>query len=261
MYYEGLLFEKKDSVATVTLNAPDKLNAISTKMRASLIQVIDDMGKDDSVKVVILTGAGRGFCAGADLSELTAGPMPEPTIYERLQGTPRPAFFRLEKPVIAAVNGACVGAGLSLALTCDMRIASDKAKFGSAFIKLGATPDNGMTYWLPKLMGPAAALEFLLSGKIVMGAEAKQLGLVSQVVPPEELMKVSQELAAQMAQYPLIALTLTKRLVYRGMLADIARQYDWENSAGQFTMQTKENKEAMNAFTEKRPAEFKEKQT
>ena len=259
MYYEGLLFEKKDSVATVTLNAPDKLNAISTKMRASLIQVIDDMGKDDSVKVVILTGAGRGFCAGADLSELTAGPMPEPTIYERLQGTPRPAFFRLEKPVIAAINGACVGAGLSLALTCDIRIASDKAKFGSAFIKLGATPDNGMTYWLPKLMGPAAALEFLLSGKIVMGAEAKQSGLVSQVVPPEELMKVSQELAAQMAQYPLIALTLTKRLVYRGMLADIARQYDWENSAGQFTMQTKENKEAMNAFTEKRPAEFKEK--
>ena len=216
MNYEGLLFEKKDSVATVTLNAPDKLNAISTKMRASLFQVIDDLGKDDSVKVVILTGAGRGFCAGADLSELTGAAPMEPTLYERLQGTPRPAFFKLEKPVIAAVNGACVGAGLSLALTCDIRVASDKAKFGSAFIKLGATPDNGMTYWLPKLMGPAVALEFLLSGKIVMGAEAKQSGIVSQVVPPEELMKVSQELAAQIAQYPLLALSLTKRLVYRG---------------------------------------------
>ena len=259
MNYEGLLFEKKDNIATITLNAPDKLNAISTKMRASLLQIIDDLGKDDSVKVVILTGAGRGFCAGADLSELTAGPMPEPTLYERLQGPPRPAFFKLEKPVIAAINGACVGAGLSLALTCDIRIASDKAKFGSAFIKLGATPDNGMSYWLPRIMGTAAALEFLLTGKIIMGAEAKQSGLVSQVVPPEELMKVSQELAAQIAQYPLLALSLTKRLVYRGLLGDIAHQYDWEGWAGQFIMQTKENKEAMNAFTEKRPAEFKEK--
>jgi 2-(1,2-epoxy-1,2-dihydrophenyl)acetyl-CoA isomerase len=258
MDYEGLLFEKKDGVATVTLNSPDKLNAISMKMRESLLKVIDDVGKDDTVKVVILTGAGRGFCAGADLSELS-GPLPEPTVYERLKGTPRPAFFKLEKPVIAAVNGACVGAGLSLALTCDIRIASDKAKFGSAFIKLGATPDNGMTYWLPRLMGTAAALEFLLTGKIIMGTEAKQLGIVSQVVPPEELMKVSQELAAQIAQYPLLALSLTKRLVYRSMLDDIARQYDWENWAGAITMQTRDNKEAMNAFAEKRPAEFKEK--
>jgi 2-(1,2-epoxy-1,2-dihydrophenyl)acetyl-CoA isomerase len=257
MNYEGLLFEKKDGIATITLNAPDKLNAISTKMRESLLRVIDDVGKDDSLKVVILTGAGRGFCAGADLSELTAGPMPEPTLYERLQGPPRPAFFKLEKPVIAAINGACVGAGLSLALTCDIRIASEKAKFGSAFIKLGATPDNGMTYWLPRLMGTAAALEFLLTGKTIMGAEAKQSGLVNQVVPPEELMKVSQELAAQIAQYPLLALSLTKRLVYRSMLDDIARQYDWEGRASQFTMQTKDNKEAMNAFAEKRPAEFK----
>ena len=180
MSYEGLLFEKKDGIATVTLNSPDKLNAISFKMRDSLMQVIDDLGKDDSVKVVILTGAGRGFCAGADLSELAGGPRPEPSIYEQLQGVPRPSFFKLEKPVIAAVNGACVGAGLSLALTCDIRIASDKAKFGSAFIKLGAPPDNGMSYWLPKIIGHANALEFLLTGKIIMGTEAKQIGLVNQ---------------------------------------------------------------------------------
>jgi 2-(1,2-epoxy-1,2-dihydrophenyl)acetyl-CoA isomerase len=252
MEYEGLLFEKKDSIATVTLNSPDKLNAISSKMRASLLKIIDDVGKDDSVKVVILTGAGRGFCAGADLAELMAGPLPEPSLYERVQGMPRPAFFKLDKPVIAAVNGACVGAGLSLALTCDIRIASDKAKFGSAFIKLGATPDNGMSFWLTKLMGHANALEFLLTGKIVMGAEAKQLGLVSQVVPGEELMKAAQDLAAQMAQYPVMALALTKKLVYRGMLEDISRQLDWENQAGQITMQSQANKDAMNAFAEKK---------
>src|SRR5271157_3842537 len=192
MSYEGILFEKKDGIATITLNSPDKLNAISTKMRESLMLASDEVSQDDNVKVVILTGAGRGFCAGFDLSELMNAAPVEPSLYERLQGPPRPAFFKLEKPVIAAVNGACVGAGLSLALTCDIRIASDKAKFGSAFIKLGATPDNGMSYWLPRLMGTANALEFLLSGKIVMGEEARQLGLVSRVVPLEELMKVSQ---------------------------------------------------------------------
>ena len=254
MSYEGILFEKKDGIATITLNSPDKLNAISFKMRDSLMQVIDDLGKDDSVKVVILTGAGRGFCAGADLSELAGGTRPEPSIYEQLQGVPRPSFFKLEKPVIAAVNGACVGAGLSLALTCDIRIASDKAKFGSAFIKLGAPPDNGMTYWLPKIIGHANALEFLLTGKIVMGTEAKQIGLVNQVVPGEELMKVSQEMAVQIAQYPVLALALTKRLVYRSMISDAARQLDFENWAGGLTMQSQANKEAMNAFGDKKPA-------
>jgi 2-(1,2-epoxy-1,2-dihydrophenyl)acetyl-CoA isomerase len=241
MSYEGILFEKKDGIATITLNSPDKLNAISFKMRDSLMQVIDDLGKDDSVKVVILTGAGRGFCAGADLSELAGGTRPEPSIYEQLQGVPRPSFFKLEKPVIAAVNGACVGAGLSLALTCDIRIASDKAKFGSAFIKLGAPPDNGMTYWLPKIIGHANALEFLLTGKIVMGTEAKQIGLVNQVVPGEELMKVSQEMAVQIAQYPVLALALTKRLVYRSMISDAARQLDWENWAGQICRKNKDS--------------------
>ena len=241
MSYEGILFEKKDGIATITLNSPDKLNAISFKMRDSLMQVIDDLGKDDSVKVVILTGAGRGFCAGADLSELAGGTRPEPSIYEQLQGVPRPSFFKLEKPVIAAVNGACVGAGLSLALTCDIRIASDKAKFGSAFIKLGAPPDNGMTYWLPKIIGHANALEFLLTGKIVMGTEAKQIGLVNQVVPGEELMKVSQEMAVQIAQYPVLALALTKRLVYRSMISEAALQLDWENWAGQICRKNKDS--------------------
>jgi len=241
MEYEGLLFEKKDGIATVTLNSPDKMNAISFKMRDSLVQVIDDIGKDDSLKVVILTGAGRGFCAGADLSEFTSGTRAEPSVYELLQGPPRPAFFKLEKPVIAAINGACVGAGLSLALSCDIRIAADKAKLGAAFIKLGAPPDNGMSFWLPKIIGPAAALEFLLTGKIIIGAEAKQIGLVNQVVPGEELMKVSMEMAAQIAQYPLLGLALTKRLVYRSMLGDAAYQSDWENWAGQICRKNKGN--------------------
>lgn len=161
--------------------------------------------------------------------------------------------------MIAAINGACVGAGLALALSCDIRIASDKAKFGSAYIKLGAAPGLGMTYWLPRIMGIEAALEFLLSGKIIVGEEVKQLGLVSRVVPAEDLMKVTQELAAQMAQYPLIALALTKKLVYRSMIGDVAHQNDWENWASMITRQTRDNEEAMKAFNEKRPTEFKNK--
>jgi 2-(1,2-epoxy-1,2-dihydrophenyl)acetyl-CoA isomerase len=162
------------------------------------------------------------------------------------------SFYKLDKPVIAAINGACVGAGLSLALSCDIRIASDKAKFGSAYVKLGAAPGLGMTYWLPRIIGPAAALEFLFTGKVILGPEAKLIGLVNQVVPAEELMKASHEMAAQIAQYPVIALALTKRLVYRSMIDDVAHHYDWENWAALVTMQTKDNKDAMNNFVKKK---------
>jgi enoyl-CoA hydratase/carnithine racemase len=253
MNYEALLFEKKDGIATITLNSPDKLNAISTKMKESLFAAMDEVNKDDSIKVAILTGAGRGFCAGHDISEITGGANKEPSVYERLNTMSGEAsFYKLDKPVIAAINGACVGAGLALALSCDIRIASDKAKFGSAYVKLGAAPGLGMTYWLPRIIGPAAALEFLFTGKVILGTEAKLIGLVNQVVPAEELMKASQEMAAQIAQYPVIALALTKRLVYRSMIDDVAHHYDWENWAALVTMQTKDNKDAMNNFVEKK---------
>ena len=255
MLYEALLFEKKDGIVIITLNSPEKLNAISQKMKENLFAVMDDVDKDDSIKVAILTGAGRGFCAGHDISEITGAAPKEPSLYERLNTTNNEAsFYKLNKPVIAAINGACVGAGLSLALSCDIRIASDKAKLGSAYVKLGASPGLGMTYWLPRIIGHAAALEFLLTGKIIMGTEAKQLGLVNQVVPAEELMKTSMDMAAQIAQYPALALALTKRLVYRSMLNDVAHHYDWENWASLLTKQTKDNKDAMTAFIEKKPA-------
>ena len=237
MNYEDLLFEKKDSIAFITLNSPDKLNAISSKMKASLFAATDEVNKDDSIKVAILTGAGRGFCAGHDISEIAAGTAKEPSLYDRLNTANNEAlFFKLNKPVIAAINGACVGAGLAIALSCDIRIASDKAKIGSAYIKLGAAPGLGLTYWLPRIIGPAAALEFLFTGKTILGPEAKQIGLVNQVVPAEELMKASMDMAAQIAQYPVLALALTKRLVYRSMLDDVAHSYDWESWAAQLTM-------------------------
>jgi enoyl-CoA hydratase/carnithine racemase len=237
MAYEALLFEKKDGIAIITLNSPDKLNAISTAMKASIAAAADEVDKDDSIKVAILTGAGRGFCAGHDISEMAAGTAKEPTLYEKLNTANNEAcFYKMQKPVIAAINGACVGAGLALALSCDIRIAADTAKLGSAYAKLGAAPGLGMTYWLPKIIGPAAALEFMFTAKVVLGPEAKAMGLVNQVVPAADLMKASMEMAATIAQYPTLGVALTKKLVYRSMLEDVTNHYDWEKWAAQITM-------------------------
>ncbi len=243
MSYEGLLLEKKDGIATITLNAPDKLNAISKKMSESLQLAVDEVAKDDDVKVVIVTGAGRGFCSGHDVSGVSAATI-EPSRYERLKftGGRDAAFYKLEKPVIAAINGACVGAGFSLALSCDIRIASEKAKFGSGFIQLGGIPGSGLSYWLPRIAGIAKALELLFTGELIGAAEAERLGIVSRVVPPDELMKVSQELALRIAQQSPVALELTKRVVYRSMIDDIAHQLDWEAWTGQIARQMKDNK-------------------
>jgi enoyl-CoA hydratase/carnithine racemase len=237
MSYEALLFEKKDGIAIITLNSPDKMNAISTAMKASIAAASEEVDRDESIKVAILTGAGRGFCAGHDISEMAAGTAKEPTIYDRLSTANNEAsFYKMQKPVIAAINGACVGAGLALALSCDIRIAADTAKIGSAYAKLGAAPGLGMTFWLPKIIGPAAALEFMLTCKTVLGPEAKTMGIVSQVVPLADLMKTSMEMASQIAQYPTLGVALTKKLVYRSMLEDVANHYDWEKWAAQLTM-------------------------
>jgi enoyl-CoA hydratase/carnithine racemase len=237
MSYEALLFEKKDGIAIITLNSPDKMNAISTAMKASIAAASEEVDRDESIKVAILTGAGRGFCAGHDISEMAAGTAKEPTIYDRLSTANNEAsFYKMQKPVIAAINGACVGAGLALALSCDIRIAADTAKIGSAYAKLGAAPGLGMTFWLPKIIGPAAALEFMLTCKTVLGPEAKTMGIVSQVVPLADLMKTSMEMASQIVQYPTLGVALTKKLVYRSMLEDVANHYDWEKWAAQLTM-------------------------
>ncbi len=155
MNYEDLLLEKKDGIATITLNAPDKLNALTAKMQKSLLLAVDEVIKDDEVKVVIVTGAGRAFCAGGDIGRMKA--RLEGTIkqsrYEQLQlvGHWVDAFLRMGKPAIAAINGACVGAGFALAMGCDIRIASEEARLGSVFINMALVPDCGITYFLPRL--------------------------------------------------------------------------------------------------------------
>ena len=258
MRYEDLLLEKKDGIATITLNAPDKRNALSVEMQKSLPLAVDEVARDDEVKVVIVTGAGNAFCAGGDLEwmeAIFAGTL-KPSRYENFQIAGQgwaDVFPRLDKPVIAAINGACVGAGLAIALSCDIRIASEKAKFGSLFILRALVPDCGLTYSLPRTVGTSKALELMLTGELISAAEAEHLGIVSRIVPPDELMKITQELAVRISRQPPVALELTKRLVYRGMMDDISHHLEWETYAQRLCFQTEDFKESVLAFLEKRP--------
>lgn len=254
MTYDDLLLEKRDGIATITLNAPDKMNALTIGMRKSILSVTEELAQDDEVRVVVVTGAGRGFCAGADLSGGGGGELSRQQRLGFLGPTwGAEAFFKLEKPVIAAINGACVGAGFSLALSMDIRIASEAARFGAVFILRGLTPDCGITYWLPKAVGTSKALELMYTGEIIDAAEAERIGIVSKVVPPDDLMKVTQELAGKIAQQAPLSVELTKKMVYRGMIDDFWRQIEIETYANHVTGQSEDSQEAVRAFFEKRP--------
>jgi 2-(1,2-epoxy-1,2-dihydrophenyl)acetyl-CoA isomerase len=255
MEYEDLLVEIRDGIAILTLNTPQKRNAITRKMRGSLLLAVNNMAKDDDVRVVIVTGAGDAFCAGGDIGlmkERMDGKLVE-SRYEHLQqvGYWGDLFPRLDKPVIAAINGVAVGAGFSLAMSCDIRIASEKARFGSSFVLLGLVPDCGLTYYLPKTIGTSKALELMFTGDIIDAAAAKQLGIVSLVTRHEELMKTTQELAAKIVRQPPVAIELTKRLVYRSILDDISRHIDCETYAQQLGWRTEEFKSKASAFFKK----------
>ncbi len=260
MAYEDLLLEKKGGIATITLNAPQKLNATTAGMRKSIIMVSDELAKDDAVRVVIVTAAGRAFSSGADLN----APRVEQSRYQRLMtlGPDRgaEAFFKIDKPVIAAVNGPCIGGGFSLALSMDIRIASERATFGCAFISRGFVPDLGITYWLPATIGTAKALELFWTGEIIDAAEAERLGIVSQVVPHDKLMEAAQVLAEKIAKQPPMPVELTKRMVYRTMYDDFLRHLDLETWAQRICRGSEDNEEAIRAFLERRPpAPFKGK--
>ncbi len=253
MDYEDLLLDKHEGVATITLNAPEKMNALTQGMRRSLLRVADEVAHDDGVRVAIVTGAGRGFCAGADLST----PRAEQARWQRLEflgaSFGAEAFFSMDKPVIAAVNGACVGAGFSLALSMDIRIASEAARFGAVFVRRGLVPDCGLSYWLPRTVGAAQAMEMMFTGEIIGAERAAELGIVSQVVPPEDLMTAAQELASRIAAQPPISVELSKRMVYGGIRDDIARQIEVETDFQGVCSGSEDNIAAVRAFLEKRP--------
>ena len=265
MKYEAIIYEKKDGIATITLNRPERLNAIGATMTEDLEHALDEANSDEEVRALIITGAGKGFCSGADLTSLTS--TADQIARGLVDRSPSAGGIRSytlqiqnsEKPTIAAVNGAAVGAGLSIALACDIRIASDKARFSQIFIKRGLVPDNGSSYFLPRVVGMAKACEIVFTGDFLDAEQARDYGLVSRVVPHDELMSEARGLATRIAAGPPIAMKLAKRALYRGATTDLASALEFEGYMQGICFNTEDFKEGVAAFLEKREPEFKGK--
>jgi len=250
-----VLTERDGGVLTITLNRPEVFNAFNAPLHAALGEALRDAA-DPSVRAVVVTGAGRGFCAGQDLKEF--GEMPE-SIQERLEATYHPnvrAIRELAKPVIAAVNGPCAGAGLSLACACDIRIASDAASFVPGFIGIGLVPDSGGSWFVHRLLGFARAFEWMTSNRKLTAAEAHAWGLVSEVVEAEALPARARELAAAYAQLPTRGVGMTKRLFEHAFTASLEEQLALEARLQQAATETADFREGVSAFLEKRPPRF-----
>jgi 2-(1,2-epoxy-1,2-dihydrophenyl)acetyl-CoA isomerase len=247
---------RDSAVLTITLNRPDVLNALDAAMHRALAAALKDARAAD-IRAVVLTGAGRGFCVGQDLTEFreAAG-----DIAGRLRENYHPnvrAIRALEKPVLAAVNGAAAGAGMSLACACDVRLAADSASFVPAFINIGLIPDSGGSYFVTRILGPARAFEWLASGKKLSAAEAHAWGLVSEVVAEDTLQARAAELAQQLAELPTRGVGMTKRLLDHAAHATLEEQLEREAQLQAAATQTEDFREGVAAFLEKRPARFK----
>jgi 2-(1,2-epoxy-1,2-dihydrophenyl)acetyl-CoA isomerase len=246
---------REGAVLTITLNRPDVLNAFNTDMHRALAGALKE-ARDGAVRAVVLTGAGRGFCVGQDLTEFREAPG---DLGERLRANYHPnirAIRALEKPVIAAVNGAAAGAGMSLACACDLRVAADSATFVPAFINIGLVPDSGGTYFVTRILGPARAFEWLTAGRRLTAAEAHAWGLVSEVVEADALSSRTGELAAQLADMPTRGIGMTKRLLDGALEATLEEQLEREAQLQAAATQTNDFREGVAAFLEKRPPRF-----
>jgi 2-(1,2-epoxy-1,2-dihydrophenyl)acetyl-CoA isomerase len=250
-----VLTSRDGAVLTVTLNRPDVYNAINRPMHDALAAALRE-AVDPAVRAVVLTGAGRGFCAGQDLREFQELPG---GVREALEQTYHPnirALRALEKPVVAAINGACAGAGLSLAFACDVRIASSEATFVPGFIGIGLAPDAGSTWFLHRQLGFARAFEWMVSNRRLSAAEALAWGLVSDDVPAERFAKRVEELAEWYAALPTRAVAMTKRLFEHAYAASLDEQLALEAELQQAATETEDFGEGVQAFLEKRLASF-----
>jgi 2-(1,2-epoxy-1,2-dihydrophenyl)acetyl-CoA isomerase len=242
------------AVLTITLNRPDVLNAFNRALHAGLAAALKE-ARDPAVRSVVITGAGRGFCAGQDLAEFTD----MPDVGDSLRETYHPnvlAIRALEKPVIASVNGACAGAGLSLACACDIRIAADSAAFVPGFVGIGLIPDSGGSYFVHRLLGAARAFEWMTSNRRLTAAEALEWGLVSGVVAADELPSRAAELATTYAAAPTRAIGMTKRLFDHADTATLEEQLEREAQLQAAATQAADFREGVAAFREKRPPSF-----
>jgi 2-(1,2-epoxy-1,2-dihydrophenyl)acetyl-CoA isomerase len=261
MTYEQLIVDRDGAVATVRLNYPEKLNALSETMLRELLDELGALSADRSVRAIVLTGEGRGFCVGADLAALqdlySTGEKPKLSGFlERGYNRLIPLVTHAPKPVVAAVNGVAAGAGMSLALACDLRIASDAATFTTAFVRIGLVPDSGMFYSLPRAVGAARALELAITSDRVDAATALAIGLVNRVVPAADLAEEARALAERLADMPTTAVGLIKGLFHEGSRLSLEETMHREAELQDRAAATADHMEGVRAFLEKRAADF-----
>jgi len=256
-------YERRGRVALITLNRPEKLNAWTPTMEAEFIDVVERTASDRQVGALVVTGAGRGFCAGADISgwsdDLAARGETAPTSGLLFRdGSPEvPIALSRGKPIIAAINGPAIGVGLTMPLACDIRIASERATFSARFVKVGLTPECGSTRYLPLVAGLSNALYLALTGRIIDAAEAKERGLVDRVVPHERLMDEAMSLAEEIAANPMEATWAAKRLLHENAVeGDLRRVVTQEGYLLREVRRLPAHSEAARAFIEKRPPRF-----
>lgn len=255
---------RTEGIVTLTLNQPEKRNPISdVKVVEALAAAIKKTDADIGVRVVILTGAGSAFCAGGDIKQIAAGeglrdPLPAQTRRNYRHGIQQlPLLFHsIDVPVIAAINGPAIGAGCDLACMCDVRIASENAKFAESFVKLGIVPGDGGAWLFAKIVGAAKAAELILTGEVIDAAEALKIGLVSRVVPPGDLMNVAMDIAQKIAANPPHAVRMTKRLLRQAQESTLAENLEMSAALQSLAHATKDHEEALNAVIEKRAAKF-----
>ena len=265
MNYETIILEKEEGIATITLNRPDKLNAWSAQMGEDFRDALIDIDNDSTMRVVVLTGAGRAFCAGADVGGFDAAIKAELSPAQRVRNETKGDFLgctvirRMLLPFIASINGPAVGVGLTLPLACDIRIASDKARLGAIFSRMGLIPEFGSTYNLPQIVGIAKACELVFTGKMIEADEAEKIGMVNQVVPHDDLQRVTREMALSIAQGPPLAVQMAKLSLYQGLDANLQTQSVWERLVQNYLKYTEDHKEGVSAFLEKRQPVFKDK--
>ena len=259
--FETIEVTIKDGVCTITMQRAEVLNAFNNLLTTELAKALNDASRDKNVRVVIITGSGRAFSSGQDLADLKEKYVPghEPHLGEDLKKRYDPIVKRIhtmEKPVIASVNGVAAGAGCSLALACDMRIASEHASFIEVFVNVGLIPDSGSTWTLPRLVGFGRAMELCLTGRPVKANEALSIGLVNQVVPADELEEATNKIATRLASLPAKAISLTKRLLNQSFENDFNEQLTQEAYAQETAGRTHDHFEGVVAFIEKRKPNF-----
>jgi enoyl-CoA hydratase/carnithine racemase len=257
-----VLYRKDGHVALITLNRPEARNAFSPEMLDLWRAYLGEVRSDDGVRVVILTGAGDTFCAGGDIREMADGKLVSWSMKSFLwEGVHRIvlAMEDLDKPIIAAINGPAMGAGLDMALACDLRICSDRARFAESYILMGLVPGDGGAFFLPRLVGVAKALELLLTGDAIVATEALRMGLVNRVAQDGALMAEAMELARRIADRPPQALRMMKRAVYQGLGSTLKAHLDYISSQVSLLSETGDHREAAKAFLEKRKPVFKGK--